>query len=248
MSRLFVLVCAATLAACGTSPSAPPAADAAPGDVADAAPADASDGAVADATPEATVDVPPPTEPVENRAFRLLLGRFDSAMQALSDPQYFSIRVQTCRVAAPELGARVLYLEQARTGMAPYRQRLYVLERDGADDRAVSRVFELNAPMDYVGLCSDPTRVTFTPDDVIERGGCAVHLTARDDRFEGGTVGMGCESVLNGASYATSEVLLRSNGFSSWDRGYNTAGMQVWGATAGPYIFARRTPVEPYTP
>lgn len=243
MPRLLACVLSATLAACGATPSTPTTADAASEAAVDGAPE-----AAVDAAPEATVDAAPPAEPVENRAFRLLLGRFDSSMQALSDPTYFSIRVQTCRVAAPELGARVLYLEQARTGMAPYRQRLYVLERDGADDRAVSRVFELNAPMDYVGLCSDPSRVTFTPDDVIERAGCAVHLTARDDRFEGGTQGMGCESVLNGATYASSEVVLRSNGFSSWDRGYNAAGMQVWGATAGPYLFARRTPVEPYMP
>jgi hypothetical protein len=43
---------------------------------------------------------------------------------------------------------------------------------------------------------------------------------------------------------ATSVVVLRANGFSSWDRGFNAVDMQVWGATAGPYLFARRVPIE----
>jgi hypothetical protein len=85
------------------------------------------------------------------------------------------------------------------------------------------------------------------PDDVVERAGCAVHLTRMGDRFEGGTDGQGCESTLMGAAYATSVVVLRANGFSSWDRGFNAADMQVWGATAGPYLFARRVPIEPWS-
>ena len=67
------------------------------------------------------------------------------------------------------------------------------------------------------------------------------------DRFEGGTDGQGCESTLMGAAYATSVVVLRANGFSSWDRGFNAVDMQVWGATAGPYLFARRVPIEPWS-
>jgi hypothetical protein len=209
---------------------------------------DAARDGTADTPSELVSDTAPAAEPVEHRAFRYLLGRFDSATQARADPRYFSIDVEACRVEVPSLGPRVLYLEQARTGMAPYRQRLYVLERDGADDRVVSRVFELNTPRKYVGLCSDPSRAAFTPDDVVEREGCAVHLTARGDGFVGGTVGHSCESTLMGASYATSEVELRPDGFTSWDRGYDAAGRQVWGATAGPYRFVRRTPLEAASP
>ena len=233
--QLLIAFCAA-LVGCGDTTT--PTADAAAPDAA------APDAAVPDA---AVPDAPAPVEPVESAVFRHLVGRFDSGAQALTDPRYFSIRVEACRVAAPLLGERVLYLEQSRTGMAPYRQRLYVIERDGGDDRAVSRVFELNTPTGYVGLCADPKRETFTPDDVVERTGCAVHLTRMGDRFEGGTDERACESTLMGAAYATSVVVLRANGFSSWDRGFNAADMQVWGATAGPYLFARRVPIEPWS-
>jgi hypothetical protein len=52
-------------------------------------------------------------------------------------------------------------------------------------------------------------------------------------------VGKGCGSTLNGASYATSEVLLESTLLLSWDRGFDARDQQVWGATAGGYVFDR---------
>jgi hypothetical protein len=233
MKHLPLALVTAALAACGASPASP-----AP------MPADAS---VRDGSADASSDAPDTAvEPVEGRAFRWLLGRFDSRTQSLTNPQYFAIEVQACRVSAQALGARVLYLEQSRIGMAPYRQRVYVVEAEGtAGTEAVSRVFELNDPTRFVGACADPSNTTVSADDLIERAGCAVHLTWQNDRFTGTTRGRECESTLMGASYATSEVELRADGFTSWDRGFNTAGQQVWGATAGPYRFVRRTPVEP---
>jgi hypothetical protein len=108
-----------------------------------------------------------------------------------------------------------------------------------------SRVFELRRPERAVGLCARPTQAEYLAEEVIEREGCAVYLTADGDRFAGGTRGAECLSTLMGASYATSEVTLRSDGMDSWDRGYNSAMRQVWGATAGAYRFERRTPLEP---
>jgi hypothetical protein len=44
---------------------------------------------------------------------------------------------------------------------------------------------------------------------------------------------------MRGASYATSEVVLRDDGLDTWDRGFDDAGKQVWGATKGAYQFRR---------
>jgi hypothetical protein len=234
MSHRVFLPIALLLTACGSDGATPP----------DATPP-------RDAAAEATVDVAPDVAPdapfdAADALYRYLLGSFDSQLQAAMDPAYFAITVRACRVSVPELGERVMYLEQARLRMAPYRQRVYVVQgEEPTTTRGVSRVFEFLDARPYVGLCDDPTRKTITAADLIERTGCAVHLTWMSDRFEGGTEGQGCESTLMGASYATSEVVLRANGFSSWDRGYNAAGMQVWGATGGPYRFARRSPLEP---
>ena len=72
------------------------------------------------------------------------------------------------------------------------------------------------------------------------REGCEVYLKWVDDHFEGSTLGEGCESTLGGASYATSEVYLGADLIESWDRGFDAAGVQVWGAEEGAYEFIRQ--------
>jgi CpeT protein len=187
------------------------------------------DDATADVLPtDVSVQAPDvPATPDEARVFRALLGRFDSREQSLRDPRFLAIQLLTCEVAVPDLGPRVMYVEQARTDAlgAPYRQRLYVVEPEEGGVR--SRVFEFHTPATVVGLCADPSRADVRPEDVIEREGCAVHLRADGTRFTGGTRGEGCESTLMGARYATSEVELRDDGLDSWDRGYNAQGLSA---------------------
>jgi hypothetical protein len=181
--------------------------------------------------------------PVDQRLFTLLIGRYDSAAQAAANPEFREIHLKICPVSAPSLGAWVLYVEQAAAESlnAPYRQRLYVVEPDPNNpDGAVSRVFELAAPEAAVGLCDAPDRLTFTAEAVEERPGCAVALTWQDGAFVGATHPTACLSTLRGASYATSEVRLTEQGLTSWDRGYDAGGVQVWGAVVGPYEFVRR--------
>jgi len=199
--------------------------------------------AAVDAAVDAAADAPRVVDPAvaARTVYQYLLGRFDSAAQAQSDPRFFAIQLVTCAVTAPELGALVMYVEQARldTPTQPYRQRLYAVQ-PGDDGAVVSRVFELRRPERAVGLCDRATPAEYLAEEVIERDGCAVYLTPEGDRFVGGTRGEACASTLMGASYATSEVTLRADGMDSWDRGYNSTMRQVWGATAGAYRFLRR--------
>lgn len=188
---------------------------------------------------DAASDAPAPT--LADKAARYLIGSFDSEAQSKTDVSYFAISLVMCRVSVPELGPRVLYVEQAKkeTLTAPYRQRLYVVEDSG--DHVVSRVFEFKSPKKMVGWCANVDAKTVAPTDVEERAGCAVALKWSGDHFEGGTEGKTCESTLNGASYATSEVFLGDKVLRSWDRGFDTAGAQMWGATKGPYVFDRKS-------
>jgi hypothetical protein len=178
---------------------------------------------------------------------RYLTGRFDSADQSMSEPEYFAVQLEACPVVAPELGERVLYIEQAvMTSLdAPYRQRLYVVQ-PGADPstQAVSVVYELADPAAFVGACSEATPRDVTAAEAIERAGCEVLVDVDGSGgFVGGTQGTDCESSLQGASYATSEVTITQDLIASWDRGYDASGNQVWGAVSGAYHFVRRTPV-----
>ena len=183
----------------------------------------------------------PAEEAVEARLERLLTGDFSSQAQSMERADYFDIRLSVCAVEGPELGERVLYVEQAAATSltAPYRQRLYVVEADEGEGAARSRVFELAEPSAWVGACASSERRSVTAADATEKEGCAVHVRWEAERFVGGTRGEGCESALAGASYATSEVVITESMLESWDRGYDASGAQVWGAVAGPYRFDR---------
>ncbi len=202
---------------------------------------------VPDPSTDAAVPVAaPPT--IEASLASYLTGRFDSRAQAMRDKSYFAIQLKICRVDAEAIGRYVLYVEQARmdTLDQPYRQRLYVLEREGAesDQRVESRVFELNDPDAAIGLCERPASARFTPSNVVERPGCGVSLVWDGMQFTGKTSSKECLSTLEGASYATSEVTVADARFVSWDRGFTSEGTQVWGAVKGPYEFDRRTARE----
>ena len=174
-------------------------------------------------------------------AFEYLTGLFNSQVQSERNFAYFNVQLAACEVDAPDLGERVLYLEQAMMSNAaePYRQRLYVI-RDNGDGRVVSDVYSLYDTASAVGLCERDEVVAFTPEQVGLRQGCSVYLAQEGDAFVGGTDGKSCRSTLSGARYAVSDVTLTANQILSWDRGFDAADNQVWGAEEGPYEFLRQ--------
>ena len=110
---------------------------------------------------------------------------------------------------------------------------------DGAYE---SRVFLLpGSPLRFAGAWKDPARLAgLGPSDLKPREGCTVTLRRGEDgSFQGGTVGKGCPGDLAGAAYATSDVLLTADSLVLWDRGFDSDGKQVWGATQGAYRFDR---------
>ena len=92
-----------------------------------------------------------------------------------------------------------------------------------------------------VGMCDDPDSFDFSAEQFEERSGCAVEMTWSGRAFIGGTDETSCESSLSGATYATAAVTLSPTMLTSWDRGFDDDGEQVWGAVDGPYQFVRRS-------
>ena len=170
-----------------------------------------------------------------------LTGTFNSYDQSEADSRYYAIQLQSCIVDAPEIGEHVLYVEQASMSNlnAPYRQRLYALSQI-SDTEIMSTIYSLNSPNASIGLCNEDTTSTFTFDDVELREGCDVHLEYDGEAFYGATEVGTCSSDLNGATYATSVVSTFEDKIESLDQGFNAAGLQVWGAEAGPYVFLRQ--------
>ncbi len=178
------------------------------------------------------------------RATAWLEGSFTSAEQASIDDRYFEVTLHHARIWPERDDGTWLYVEQALAANpdAPYRQRIYRvwLRPDGVLESAV---YEMREPERFVGAWRDPGALdTLSPLSLDKREGCAVVFTElRQDRMTGATLGTGCASTLRGASYATSEVTITADTITSWDRGFDDAGEQVWGAEAAPYVFTRIT-------
>lgn len=173
-----------------------------------------------------------------------MTGTFSSAAQAKADPEnYFDIRLVMIPIWVDRDDGPWLYVEQAAAESLdrPYRQRVYRLSRENeASLRSEAHLLPGN-PMDYVACWrGDDPLGDLTPDDLISRDGCAVILLRHDEQtFAGATVGSDCKSTLNGAAYATSDIVITPDRVVSWDQGWDENGNQVWGATQGGYVFNR---------
>jgi hypothetical protein len=205
----------------------------------------------APSTPARASTIPAPLDEVPQDPFDRLVafmsGSFSSEQQSLDDRAFFDIRLQMARIwvgreAGPTRTAW-LYVEQAMSAALdkPYRQRVYrVTQVDPATFR--SEVFELPGdPLRFAGSFASPAAFdALEPGQLSARAGCDLVLRVQlDGTFEGATNGRDCPSTLRGASYATSEARVTREGLVTWDRGYNDAGTQVWGAVKGGYIFRR---------
>jgi len=168
-----------------------------------------------------------------------MTGSFSSARQAAADTSFADIRLRTVRIWPGREDLFWLYVEQSVAGdeTRPYRQRVYRLTKTG-ENLFESAVFQLPDPARFVGAWRDPAILSaLTPDSLEARTGCDIRLRRMGDRFVGATDGQGCESRLRGASYATSEVVITENAMTTWDRGFDAGGRQVWGSETGGYVF-----------
>jgi hypothetical protein len=171
-----------------------------------------------------------------------MTGSFSSAAQAAADPEYRDIRLHMAPIWPDRTDGRWLYVEQAAAGSLdkPYRQRVYRVSGP-MDGVFQSEVFTMASPLRFAGAWARPELLgSLTPDSLTVRDGCAVILKQDETGgFSGSTEGHGCGSDLRGATYATSEVAVTRERLTSWDRGFAADGVQVWGATKGPYVFDR---------
>lgn len=180
-----------------------------------------------------------------------LTGAFTSQEQAAADPEYFNIHLHVAPIWPARTDGPWLYVEQASADTLdkPYRQRVYHLVQ--IDDRHYrSDVYTLPEPTArFVGAWKpgvvSETFAPLAPADLTLKDGCSIPLFFHtcEKSFTGATEGVGCESTLRGAAYATSEVRVEDGTLSSWDRGFDAQGQQVWGAKKGGYIFIKQPPL-----
>ena len=173
---------------------------------------------------------------------QMMTGSFNSSQQAASDSDYFDISLHMYPIWESAEDKKYLYVEQAVSAMQdrPYRQRIYELTQ--VDETVfASKVFTLPEPENYINKWDDASNFDeLKPEDLEEREGCTVFLTLQDDgSFSGSTNQKDCKSTLRGAAYATSIVEILPDQINSWDQGFDSTDIQVWGATKGGYEFIR---------
>jgi hypothetical protein len=134
-----------------------------------------------------------------------------------------------------------LYVEQAMAEKpdSPYRQRIYEVEQMN-DTLYVSWIYLLPNAKRFIGKKGSDPIFSQIADSLLIKAGCEVFLRPQPDgSYTGGTLNRNCPSDRSGATWTSSEVVLTPGRMVSWDRGWNDAGEQVWGAVKGGYIFIR---------
>ena len=172
-----------------------------------------------------------------------LTGSFSSLNQARNDAEFYEIELHMVPIWTDRTDGPWLYVEQAVASSAdqPYRQRVYHLTQTG-ENAYVSTVYSFENALDFAGDYQlERPLESLSPSDLTIREGCAITVRwdASEKAFIGSTNGRDCQSSLRGSTYATSEVYLHHDRLITWDRGFDDAGEQVWGATKGGYVFDR---------
>lgn len=171
-----------------------------------------------------------------------LAGSFTSADQAYADKSYRSVTLRCVRIWVHRTDGPWFYAEQALSHAPEQPHRQVIHQLAPASDGAIElRSYSLPDPIPLTGAWRDPLRFgKLTPADLLAREGCTILLRPQPDgSFKGATTGQGCPSDLNGAAYATAEMTVAQDALTSWDRGYNAAGRQVWGPLNSGYLFKR---------
>ncbi|MEL6468783.1 MAG: chromophore lyase CpcT/CpeT [Cyanobacteria bacterium J06623_4] len=174
-----------------------------------------------------------------------LEGVMDTTEQANRSDEFVGVQMTTCRVevAEPEMTATevagvYLYQEQAlvESLASPYRQRfLHIVPGDNR--RIASHSFKPDSPEALTGLCDQPSPRAVSIADMGEQV-CTVSLRASAvGGFVGSTPAGGCIASVRGAVSITNVVVLHEGGMDTWDRGFDAAGTQVWGADSTPYQY-----------
>ncbi len=175
-----------------------------------------------------------------------LEGSYSSERQSLQDSSYFHITLDMKRIWPENTDGAWLYVEQtaASSPGRPYRQRIYQV-RQTSDTTFTSSIYSFSDPKPFIGAHLQPEMLNAISADSLKLlQGCDIFLSYVNGVFQGSTKEGQCANAWGEATYATSEVVLYADHMVSWDRGYNDAHEQVWGAEKGGYQFDKINPAN----
>jgi hypothetical protein len=180
-----------------------------------------------------------------------LLGTFTSTAHAQRDPDFRDVTLNHCMATITGVpgyaDGHYLYIEQALSNRLnkPYRQRFYRIKAMPDSKVIVSTTFEpTNAFVlaSAINLCNKPLEARTYAWSEIGNAKCDIFIERKGNVYSGGTAAQGCPSTLFGATYMLQNFSFHKDVMTSWDRGYDAAGTQVWGSEKGAYEFVKVAP------
>lgn len=175
-----------------------------------------------------------------------LVGIMDTSAQVRTNPKAPNVRMTTCKIQLKDTDssksspqAIFLYQEQAMSQSLgkPYRQRFLRIAPSADRQSVESASFKPAHPESLIGLCNQPAAKRVVGLDDIGSAKCSVFLEPDGDNYVGETPATGCPSDYKGAVRVTNRIVLHKTGMDTWDRAFDAAGNQVWGAKGAPYQF-----------
>ena len=172
----------------------------------------------------------------------VLSGKFSSKEQASREPGYSAVIFSNTPIWRERSGYwfyQELYDAEKNTSV--YYQRIINVKR--VDSLIISSTsYMIPNQKKYKNAWKNPQVLNhLTKDSLAIRNGCDVHFkNTVSSIYQGKTQKGTClSSFSEKISYTTSDILISKNKISSWDRGYDSNGKQIWGKIQGPYIFRR---------
>ncbi|WP_432811318.1 chromophore lyase CpcT/CpeT [Pantanalinema sp. GBBB05] len=175
-----------------------------------------------------------------------LEGIMTTAAQAAKNPQAPNVQMTTCRIqvldsANDRTNPIFLYQEQAlaKKLSQPYRQRFLQIVPTPDRQQIESRSFKPEQPQAWVGLCNKPLGKRQLKLKDLGTSICSVFLQRSQNNYVGNTPPQGCPTTARGAVKITNRIVLSPDGMDTWDRGFDAAGKQVWGADGESYQYRK---------
>ncbi|GAA0725091.1 hypothetical protein GCM10009430_30220 [Aquimarina litoralis] len=184
------------------------------------------------------------TDPELEGFVRILTGKFSSKKQAKEESGYAAVCLINTPIWKHQSGYwfyQELFSEEKSTAI--YNQRIINIKR--VDSITLSSTsYIIPNQKKYINGWKNPSLFDqLTTDSLTVREGCDVYFKKKTSTiYQGKTSKNSCSSSFSKKIlYTTSNIVISSKKISSWDRGYDKEGKQVWGKIQGPYNFIRVT-------
>ncbi len=167
----------------------------------------------------------------------MMNGSFTNKEQASANESIPEVNMHIYRIWE-DFDEIYFYVEQVSPDKPdePVRQRVYMLEEVGAGEFK-STIYTFHHAEMFAGKWKDLDYFENFDNAILsEKKGCDMTIKYDGAKYVGKSNSKDCKTE---SGYATSEVTIAADQLTSWDKGFDASGNQVWGSKNGPYIFKR---------